>query len=223
MKDYNEMASDALRRIREYQKNQKRKNKIVKKIAVPIMCFCLVAVSGIGLWKCQIRKTSVLHHENNSNDVEIEKQAPLEELIMITGFEYASEMSYQAPQNGEYFCHIPVQEARAKYINENVCFLLKIDFFSEENDVYRDVSEDEIREEYKRLSNEGYSFYKISYLDYQGTKCTEIVGKFTEQELREFKPNKSYGYTFRFISEDNNLDIEFEENNLVTSFDTIYE
>lgn len=193
------MASDALRRIKEYQKIQKRKNKIIKLIAVPIMCFCLVAVSGI------------------------DKKEPLEERIMITGFEYASEMSYQAPKNGEYFCLIPVQEARAEYINENVCFLLKIDFFSEENGVYRDVSEDEIREEYKRLSDEGYSFYKISYLDYQGTKRTEIAGKFTEQELQEFKTNKSYGYTFRFISEDNNLDIEFDEDNLVTSFDTIYE
>ncbi len=51
MKNYNEMANDVLRRIGEYEIEQRNRRKIMKKVIIPICCFCLVALFGIGLWQ----------------------------------------------------------------------------------------------------------------------------------------------------------------------------
>lgn len=51
MKNYNQMANDVLRRIGEYETEQRSKRKVIKRVIMPICCFCLVALLGIGLWQ----------------------------------------------------------------------------------------------------------------------------------------------------------------------------
>ena len=51
MKNYNEMANDVFRRIGEHEIKQKNRRKVMKKVIIPICCFCLVAILGIGLWQ----------------------------------------------------------------------------------------------------------------------------------------------------------------------------
>ena len=51
MKNYNEMANDVFRRIGEHEIKQKNRRKAMKKVIIPICCFCLVAILGIGLWQ----------------------------------------------------------------------------------------------------------------------------------------------------------------------------
>lgn len=51
MKNYNEMANDVLRRIGEHQTLQIKRRKVMKKVILPICCFCLVALLGTVLWK----------------------------------------------------------------------------------------------------------------------------------------------------------------------------
>lgn len=51
MKNYKEMANDVLRRIGEHETEQRNRRKVMKKVIIPICCFCLVAILGIGLWK----------------------------------------------------------------------------------------------------------------------------------------------------------------------------
>ena len=51
MKNYNEMANDVLRRIGEHEINQRNRRKNMKKVILPICCFCLMAILGIGLWQ----------------------------------------------------------------------------------------------------------------------------------------------------------------------------
>ena len=51
MKNYNEMANDVFRRIGEYETQKRNRRKLMKKVILPICCFCLVALLGIGLWQ----------------------------------------------------------------------------------------------------------------------------------------------------------------------------
>lgn len=54
MKTYNEMASDVLRRIGEYEIAQKRKRRIIKQTVLPLGCLCLAVLAGIGVWQNSI-------------------------------------------------------------------------------------------------------------------------------------------------------------------------
>ena len=58
MKNYNEMANDVLRRIGEHEIEQRNRRKVMKKIIVPVCCFCLVALLGIGFWQGGFFKNS---------------------------------------------------------------------------------------------------------------------------------------------------------------------
>ncbi len=51
MKNYNEMANDVLLRIGEQKILQRNRRIDMKKVIIPICCFCLVAVLGIGMWQ----------------------------------------------------------------------------------------------------------------------------------------------------------------------------
>lgn len=51
MKTYNEMASDALRRIGEHEENQRKRRLIIKRTVTPILSFGLAAFLGIGIWR----------------------------------------------------------------------------------------------------------------------------------------------------------------------------
>lgn len=67
MKNYNEMANDVLRRIGEHENNQRNRRKNMKKAILPICCFCLVAILGIGLWQGDyFSKTSSVKTENST-------------------------------------------------------------------------------------------------------------------------------------------------------------
>lgn len=45
------MANNVLRRIEEHEIEQRKRRKVMKKVIIPIYCFCLVAIFGIGLWQ----------------------------------------------------------------------------------------------------------------------------------------------------------------------------
>lgn len=45
------MANDVLRRIGEHETLQRNRRKVMKKVILPICCFCLVALLGLGLWQ----------------------------------------------------------------------------------------------------------------------------------------------------------------------------
>ena len=67
MKNYNEMANDVLRRIGEHENNQRNRRKNMKKVILPICCFCLVAILGIGLWQGDyFSKTPSVKSENST-------------------------------------------------------------------------------------------------------------------------------------------------------------
>ena len=67
MKNYNEMANDVLRRIGEHENNQRNRRKNKKKVILPICCFCLVAILGIGLWQGDyFSKTPSVKTENST-------------------------------------------------------------------------------------------------------------------------------------------------------------
>ena len=51
MKNYNEMANDVLRRIGEHETLQRNRRKVMKKVIIPICCFCMMALLGVGLWQ----------------------------------------------------------------------------------------------------------------------------------------------------------------------------
>lgn len=51
MKKYDEMAKDVFQRIEEYNIDKQRKRNKLTRVAVPAMCFCLVALLGIGAWQ----------------------------------------------------------------------------------------------------------------------------------------------------------------------------
>lgn len=51
MKNYEEMANDVLRRIGEHKIEQRKRRNDMKKVIMPICCFCLVALFGIGFWQ----------------------------------------------------------------------------------------------------------------------------------------------------------------------------
>lgn len=51
MKTYEEMSESALRRIKEYKAEKKRKTDIVFKKVLPAGCLCLAAVIGFGIWQ----------------------------------------------------------------------------------------------------------------------------------------------------------------------------
>ncbi len=67
MKNYNEMANDVLRRIGEHETEQINRRKNMKKVILPICCFCLVAILGIGLWQGDyFSKTPSVKSENST-------------------------------------------------------------------------------------------------------------------------------------------------------------
>ena len=66
MKNYNEMANDVLRRIGEYETLQRKRRNDMKKVILPICCFCLVALLGISLWKGDLFANTPSVESNNS-------------------------------------------------------------------------------------------------------------------------------------------------------------
>ena len=204
MKNYKEMANEVLFRI--------KKEKIKQKKCL-ITSLCIIFILPVF--------TFLLINQNISDKV-------LENYMIITNYKTNLEQSYIVPKNGEYYCFIEVNEARKKYIDKNVSYLLKIELFKEKNGEYVDIKKEEYMQELKRLSEEGYKFYKVYYWLYNDSKTEKIyyptiMVKLTEEQLQNFKSNDNYGYAFRFITNEDYSPIEFYETNVISNFDTYYE
>lgn len=51
MKNYNEMASNVIRRSKEYKTAQKRRRKVIKRTITSLSCFCLFTLLCVGVWQ----------------------------------------------------------------------------------------------------------------------------------------------------------------------------
>lgn len=232
MKTYKEMAEDALRRAEEQKSTEAKRKKLFARAAVFVFCFA-AAVTGIGfLQNAPISEmppeiTTVGAESREQNTTAKPKENP-EQKKVITSFPANAVCSYIAPGNGEYLCFIEVNEARKKYAGQDVVFLLAVDIFSEaENGEphLRDVSDEEKAAEYKRLADDGFNFYEVTYWDYQGEEAkkvyhTALAAELTEEQLQGFKPSEKYGYTFRFITNGDSSGINDDKINAVTNFFT---
>ena len=198
MKTYKEMADSALERIKKH--NQKRR-KIAYFITSIISIFLLTFVFQM-----------LLFNKSDLNDKTLKENYPK----IITGYPTNVIHMYLAPKNGQFYCFNDVIEAREYYASQNVKYLLIIHLFSEFNNDYREITKDEIVEEYQRLSNEGYDVYLLT-----DEFDTVIIGLFTDEELDNFEPNDKYGYAFRFVSQDSQ--IEINDLNAIIKFDTKFE
>ena len=63
MKNYNEMANNVFRRVEEY--NIERQKKITRTL-VPIVCFCLVALLGVGVWHVGLFESTPMQTQEDS-------------------------------------------------------------------------------------------------------------------------------------------------------------
>lgn len=198
--------------------------------AVSVFC-CAAAVTCIGVWhNTAVVKTppeiTTVGTENREQSTTVEPKENTEPQKVITSFPANSACSYLAPGNGEYYCFIEVNEARKKYVGQDVCFLLAIDIFAEaENGEphLREVSDEEKAAEYKRLADGGFDFYEVTYWEYEGPDAkkvnhTAIAAKLTEKQLQSFKPSCKYGYTFRFITNGDSSGIDDDKINTVKVF-----
>lgn len=79
MKNYNEMANDVLRRIGAHENNQRNRRKNMKKVILPICCFCLMAILGIGLWQgdyfsktpsVELDDSTIIGEKDMANDID---------------------------------------------------------------------------------------------------------------------------------------------------------
>ena len=154
----------------------------------------------------------LLFNKSDLNDKTLKENYPK----IITGYPTNVIHMYLAPKNGQFYCFNDVIEAREYYASQNVKYLLIIHLFSEFNNDYREITKDEIVEEYQRLSNEGYDVYLLT-----DEFDTVIIGLFTDEELDNFEPNDKYGYAFRFVSQDSQ--IEINDLNAIIKFDTKFE
>lgn len=66
MKKYDEMANDVFRRIEEYNIEKQRKRKIITRISVSAMCFCIVAILGIGAWQIGLFSSEPIQAKNDA-------------------------------------------------------------------------------------------------------------------------------------------------------------
>ena len=230
MKTYSEMADNALSRIEEYQENKRKKKKIMIRTVAPILSICLLALIGADVWKSGLfGQTSPQSLGDRVIISEQDAADPSAPQRVITHFTTDAAPSYAAPENGQYFCFLEVEEARKEYENQNVGFLLIFDLFAKETDGegYREISDKELGEEYQRLSKEGYDFYQVRYWEYEGSDALKVQRSaiaviLTEEQLRQFHPNPHYGYAFRFITNGDGSGVEFPASEPITKFDTCF-
>lgn len=144
---------------------------------------------------------------------------------VISGFETDSlvDTSYATPTPGEYFCFIEVNEARKKYAGKDVIFLLSFDVFNADGET---MSIKELSEEYQRLADLGYKLYYVEnhwtyYGDNQKEYTPVVVGLFTEEELSNFRASEQYGYAFHFETNGDGSSITVNEDDVVSSFNSI--
>ena len=126
---------------------------------------------------------------------------------------------YAAPSNGQIVYETAVREALARYSGKEVAFLLAFDLFENEETVSSKQGE-----EYQRLISDGYKLYLAECWTYQGKRekkyYTKVVGRFTEEELANFKSDPNYGYFFYFAKNGDSSPISVDQDDLITEYTT---
>ena len=189
MKTYNEMAEDALLRIKKQREKIRRRNKIITGTAVPLIS--LVMLSGIGFTAWQMRRGEsqtdieksaadiipntdvVTVYEKNKlpNNSSLSDSAYSQTPIITHGDKTDSNTSpcYAAPEKGEVRYTTPLALSRSNYEGQDVRFLVTIYLNSCEyatNGGMIPLSEDEEMREFARLSDTGIEFREIEYPTY---------------------------------------------------------
>lgn len=136
----------------------------------------------------------------------------------ITNYQIGVEACYKAPDPGEYFCFVEVNAARKQYAGQDVKFLLTMDVFQNE----KQVAIGDLGGEFKRLGALGYDLRIVNREEQEGDEIIvwpEVVGLFTEEQIRNFPVNSEYGYAFRFPTNPDGTPVQIEEPNLITAAD----
>lgn len=136
----------------------------------------------------------------------------------ITNYQIGVEACYKAPDPGEYFCFVEVNAAREQYAGQDVKFLLTMDVFQNE----KQVAIGDLGGEFKRLGALGYDLRIVNREEQEGDEIIvwpEVVGLFTEEQIRNFPVNSEYGYAFRFPTNPDGTPVQIEEPNLITAAD----
>lgn len=129
---------------------------------------------------------------------------------------------YRTPYPGECLFFSEVEKAREKYAGKDVKFLLAFDIF---NDGDTEITDEELKTEYQRLTDLGYKLYYIEdHWTYRGGGVKEhipiVVGLFTEEELNNFAVNEKYGYAFKFERNGDGSSIKIDEKDVITDFES---
>lgn len=176
-------------------------------------CLCLIIVAVIVLPN---RFGDDVDKDNDLISVE-------QDSTIIVDFKTTADTNYSAPEPGEYFCFIEVNEARKEYAGKNMTYLLAFDLFKAEGEA---ISEEELKEEYQRLADLGYKLYYVEdhwtyYGDNQKKYIPVVVGLFTDEELDNFKASEKYGYAFHFETNGDGSSIKIDVDNVVADFNSI--
>lgn len=237
MKSYDEMANDVFHRIDEYKSVKKKRDKSIVRITVSLCCVCLVALLGVGIWQSgtvdpmppissdKITTSSesdvLVDASKNMVSQTVEENIKIDNENIVTYFKGLQTGSFRSPHPGEYYCFPWVNAAREQNnYNTDIWYLLNIDLF-DENGI---ATEEQRMDEFKRLSEIGYSFYEVTYWTYYGENGekaykSKIVGLFSEAQLQNFDVNEKYGYSFDFITNGNSSPIDFDINAATKLFD----
>lgn len=135
---------------------------------------------------------------NNANYID-PPQYPLQFTTIIDSYEYESEACYAAPENGSFFCSIPLNKAMEEYGDKDengkdILYHVFVDFSKDTNFV--DVNSPEIREdEWNRLCGLGIQCEFGTYSENWGETVRYTFGMFiTKAQLENFVPDEKYGY-----------------------------
>lgn len=213
MKSSREITESVLRRRDEYEAERAEKIKKSKKIAGYTVSGFLIVLLGFGVFKMQnVPEPPVQSGEaGEASEVANGAKEPTEKkhgfayfwdgtrpdssaVKVISGFGTDEEASYAVPKNGDINKTIAVTEALDHYADEEVVFLLAIDLFRDENEIFGEEKD----KERERLAKLGYETMLSTFTNEEGEEFSETVIKLTAKELKEFKNSENYGYFFSF-------------------------
>lgn len=142
---------------------------------------------------------------NNANYID-PPQYPLQFTTIIDSYEVDFSACYAAPENGSFFCSIPLNKAMEEYGDKDengkdIIYHVFVDFCKDRNSV--DVNSPEIRkDEWDRLCGLGIQCEFGTYSDNWGETVRYTFGMFiTKAQLENFVPNEKYGYIFFLFRE----------------------
>lgn len=129
--------------------------------------------------------------------------------------------SYAAPANGEKVFSNEVQQALARYSDQDLKYFVAIDLFANRNPVASNSKE--VQAELERLTALNYKVGYAKAWSYQGNQekveYSYVAGYLTADQLKNFAADYKYGYGFRFalngdgspVSSDKGINIDFKK------------